>query len=199
MAIRSSTIVRLQRGLFRVAYHSTADGDCVSVSYGDIEHGTPIVRLHSACLFGEAFHAVDCDCAEQLDTALKLIKKNRSGVLVYRYAEGRGIGLEDKIKAIELQRIHKLNTVDAFKKLGFNPDPRSYEAEIAALKDLRVSTNIRVASTNPRKLAALEAADFVVVGTIQVTALITKYNIQELMAKRDLLGHRLNLDNYPGT
>jgi len=196
MAISSSTVVKLQYGHFRVAYHSSTAGDCVSVSYGKLEHGVPIVRLHSACLFGEAFHAVDCDCSEQLDTALTLIKKNRSGVIVYRYAEGRGIGLESKIKAIELQRKYQLNTVEAFKALGFDPDPRTYDAEVAALRDLRVSRTIKVAGKNPRKLVALQAADFKITGSIQVTMRITKDNIRELLTKRDILGHDLNLENY---
>jgi 3,4-dihydroxy 2-butanone 4-phosphate synthase / GTP cyclohydrolase II len=198
MAISSSTVVRLQYGQFRVAYHSSIAGDCVSVSYGEPEHGIPIIRLHSSCLFGEAFHAVDCDCSEQLDTALKLIKKNRSGVVVYRYAEGRGIGLESKIKAIELQRKHHLNTVEAFRALGFDPDPRTYDAEIAALKDLHVSSTIKVASKNPRKLAALQAANFKITGSIQVTMHIAKHNIHELITKRDILGHDLNLEGYSG-
>ena len=135
----------LKYGPFRIAYHSTEYGDCVSLSYGNLQKNIPVVRLHSSCLFGESFHALDCDCAAQLTSTLKMIKRNKSGVIVYRYMEGRGIGLENKIKALELQRTQKINTIEAFSKLGFTPDLRSYDAEVLALREIgRASCRERV-------------------------------------------------------
>ncbi|MBL4893074.1 MAG: hypothetical protein JKX91_14890 [Rhizobiaceae bacterium] len=29
--------------------------------------GVPIIRIHSSCIFSEAFLVVDCDCASQLE------------------------------------------------------------------------------------------------------------------------------------
>ena len=114
MPITQSTVLPLEYGDFSIAYHKIGNANCISLSHGDVRGSVPIVRLHSSCLFGEAFHALDCDCAAQLSSTFKLIKRNKSGVVVYRYMEGRGIGLENKIKALELQRTHHLNTVDAF-------------------------------------------------------------------------------------
>jgi 3,4-dihydroxy 2-butanone 4-phosphate synthase / GTP cyclohydrolase II len=198
MAIVQSTLIRLRDGLFRISHHESRQGTCLSVSYGDLQKIVPIVRLHSSCLFGESFHALNCDCADQLNSTLKLIKKNRSGVVVYKYAEGRGVGLANKIKALELQRVKKINTVEAFKLLGFDPDLRTYGAEIAALADLRVNEAIKSAGQNPLKIAALQAAGYTIVETVHPLVRITKHNIEELLVKRDLLGYPIPVDQQQG-
>lgn len=194
MAITQTTVLPLEYGSFTISYHVTDDGNCISVRYGDLQK-IPIVRIHSSCLFGESFHALDCECAAQLTSTLKLIKLNHSGVVVYRYDEGRGIGLENKIKILELQRTKKLNTVEAFKQLGFLPDLRTYKIETEALHDLDINTNIKAATQNPYKLAALEKANFTIVEEVHPPVQITKYNINELKAKKELLGYHIKLDD----
>src|ERR1700683_154664 len=61
----------------------------------------PVVRFHSSCVFGEALHAIDCDCGAQLDAAQKLILE-QGGVLIYAWEEGRGVGFAEKVRAIAL-------------------------------------------------------------------------------------------------
>lgn len=58
----------------------------------------PLVRIHSECFTGEIGHSARCDCGEQLDEAIRLMKEAGSGVVVYLRQEGRGIGLGEKIK-----------------------------------------------------------------------------------------------------
>lgn len=194
MPITQSTILPLKYGDFQIAYHKQDDGYCISVSYGDLKHKTPIVRLHSSCLFSEAFQGLVCDCAAQLSSTLKLIKKNKSGVVVYRYMEGRGVGLETKIKALELQRTKKINTIEAFKILGFAPDLREYEAEIAALQELDINPEIKVASQNPYKTLILIKAGFIPIEHVHPAIKVTRHNINELITKRDLLGYNIKID-----
>lgn len=198
MSITESTLIPLEHGDFTIAYHKYADRHCVSVSYGDLKNKIPIVRIHSSCLFSEAFQGMVCDCAAQLTSTLKLIKKNKSGVVVYQFKEGRGIGLETKIKALELQRKKKINTVEAFKILGFAPDLREYSAEIAALKDLKINKSIKLASQNPRKALALLEAGFTLKGQVHPAIKVTRHNVHELLAKRDVLGYNIrnNLARY---
>lgn len=194
MPITQSTIIPLEHGEFRVAYHQIDDTCCVSVSLGDLMDIIPVVRLHSSCLFGEAFQGLICDCAAQLSSTLKMIRKNKSGVVVYSFKEGRGIGLEAKINALELQRTQKLNTIDAFKTLGFEPDIRDYHAEIVALKELSTNTEIKIASQNPNKRQALEQAGFTIVEQLHPNIKVTPHNIQELITKRDLLGYNIPIE-----
>lgn len=199
MTVTYSTIHPLKYGQYTISYHKTEAGQCVSVSYGDLKGKIPIIRIHSACLFGEALGGLECDCADQLTSTLKLIKKNKSGVVVYSYAEGRGIGLENKIRALELERTQKVNTVDAFKQLGFSSDERIYDAEVAALKDLGINTTIHVATQNPKKIAALEEAGFEIVERVSPAIHVTKYNIENLIVKKELLGYHINLEPSAGT
>lgn len=191
MAITQTTPLRLAHGLFNIAYHKTNTGDCVSVRHGDVSKDEPIVRFHSSCMFGESLHALDCDCADQLTSTLKLIKQSGSGVIIYGFAEGRGVGLENKIRALELQRTQNLNTVEAFQKLGFKPDHRIYETDLQALKDLNVSQTISVATQNPHKLAVLRQAGYKIVEEIHPKVSVTKYNAPELRAKKEILGYHI--------
>lgn len=194
MAITQSTVLPLKYGDFRIAYHKVNDTNCISLSYGDLQTTTPIIRLHSSCLFGEAFHALDCDCAAQLSSTLKLIKKNKSGAIIYRYMEGRGVGLENKIKALELQRTHRINTVEAFEKLGFEPDIRSYESEILALMDLEPSSHVKIAGQNPHKRHALEQNGFTIVEQVHPLIKLTKHNVPELLTKKHILGYNILIE-----
>jgi len=58
----------------------------------------PLVRIHSECFTGEIGHSARCDCGEQLDEAIRLMKAEGAGVVVYLRQEGRGIGLGEKLK-----------------------------------------------------------------------------------------------------
>lgn len=58
----------------------------------------PLARIHSECFTGEIGHSARCDCGEQLDEAIRLMKAEGSGVVVYLRQEGRGIGLAEKLK-----------------------------------------------------------------------------------------------------
>ncbi|HEK0906691.1 TPA: GTP cyclohydrolase II RibA [Pseudomonas putida] len=116
----------------------------------------PFVRIHSSCVFSEALHADDCDCALQLNASLDYIEKH-SGVVIYLFQEGRGAGLDLKIKAIELEQRDNIDTAEAYGQLGLHQDPRTYPAAIKILKDLNLK-KITIGTNNPEKIRALEEA-----------------------------------------
>src|SRR5580700_1890347 len=64
----------------------------VAIFLGDLTHGAPLLRIHSQCLTAELFSSLRCDCADQLDIAMRKIAKEGRGLVIYEHQEGRGIG-----------------------------------------------------------------------------------------------------------
>lgn len=148
----------------------------------------PLVRFHSACVFGEAFRAVDCDCGAQLEAFLKLIA-DVGGVATYGWEEGRGVGIVNKIRAMALQQAKNIDTAEAFRQLGHDPEPRDFKNHIAALRSVFDGNRIRVASSNPKKLEVLAKAGFEVVERVKLDIPMTEGRKRYLEEKRAALGH----------
>lgn len=155
---------------------------------GEDEPGV-LCRVHSACLTGDTFHSLRCDCGAQFDHALERIHEEESGVLVYLNQEGRGIGLFHKIRAYALQDEGR-DTVEANRELGFPADARTYTAAADALKHLGIE-RVRLMTNNPDKVAALEEEDVRVEERLPLLVEGDEHRSSYLGAKRDRLGHLL--------
>ncbi len=151
--------------------------------------GVVTVRVHSECLTGDVFHSLRCDCGPQLDKALEALGREERGVLVYMRQEGRGIGLENKLKAYRLQD-QGLDTVEANEKLGFAADLREYGLGAQILQYLGVR-RMRLLTNNPKKIAGLNGYGLEVVDQMPLTTAPHAGNAKYLRTKRDKLGHIL--------
>ena len=147
------------------------------------------VRVHSECLTGDVLHSLRCDCGPQLDKALEILGLESRGVLVYMRQEGRGIGLENKLKAYRLQD-EGLDTVEANEKLGFPPDLREYGLGAQILHYLGVR-RMRILTNNPKKIAGLHGYGLDVVDQIPLSTPPNSNNLKYLRTKRDKMGHRI--------
>jgi 3,4-dihydroxy 2-butanone 4-phosphate synthase / GTP cyclohydrolase II len=165
---------------------------CVALVKGQIDSGAPVlVRLHSQCLTGDVFGSERCDCGEQLETALQMIDHEGSGVLVYMFDEGRGIGLLNKIRAYALQD-QGHDTVEANHALGFAADMRDYKTGAHILFDLGVR-EVRLLTNNPDKVQALQDYGLKVTERIALEAPPRSANERYLETKRTKFGHLLSL------
>jgi GTP cyclohydrolase II len=163
-------------------------GEHVAVVIGDPDPtGIVPVRLHSACLTGDLFGSLRCDCGEQLRTAVRRIAELGGGVLLYLDQEGRGIGLANKLRAYAIQDTG-LDTLDADRHLGFSADERTYDVAAALLQELGIS-RIRLLTNNPQKIAALRDHGIDVVGRLPLIAKVNLHNERYLRAKRERAGH----------
>lgn len=149
---------------------------------------TPLVRVHSECLTGDALGSLRCDCGAQLRESLKLISESEGGVLIYlRGHEGRGIGLANKIKAYALQDAGQ-DTVEANMSLGFAPDARDYAVAAQILKTLGIN-KIHLLSNNPQKVKGLERYGVIIKKRLPLVITPNPHNAEYLTTKREKLGH----------
>ena len=153
---------------------------------------TPLIRIHSECLTGDAFGSLKCDCGPQLRASLEKIQEEGHGAVVYLRQEGRGIGLNAKIKAYALQDCG-YDTLDANLALGLPADGRTYAIAARMLKEAGVS-KVRVMTNNPLKIQGLKDNGIDVVNRISHISGISVENIDYLKTKRERMGHILELE-----
>ena len=162
--------------------------DQVAIVIGRPDPAEPVaVRLHSACLTGDLFGSLKCDCGDQLRRTVRRMAEAGGGVLLYLDQEGRGNGLANKIRAYALQA-QGHDTYEADAALGYDLDGRRFDFAAEMLRQLGFG-RIRVHTNNPEKAAALRRAGLDVVSEHRVPGRSTPENLRYLAAKRDRAGH----------
>lgn len=148
----------------------------------------PLVRVQSACYTAEIFKSLDCDCHAQLSASQHLISNN-GGFLIYMLCDGRGAGLLNKVKGMELGISHGLDTSDAYCHLGLEQDPREYTRVNSILEYFDLS-EIRLLTNNPRKIEGISLGN-IKVSRIPIEIESTENSSRYLMTKARKMGHML--------
>ena len=177
-----------------IGFTNNKDGkDHTIVLKGEIGDGQGMLtRLHSACLTGDAFHSRRCDCGPQLRDALAQIEREGRGILLYHQAEGRGIGLANKLRAYVLQD-KGLDTLDANTALGFQPDERDYRVPAEMFKKIGVKS-LRLLTNNPEKVEQLQKFGIEIKERMSLESSTHEDNQRYLETKKERFGHWLHLE-----
>jgi len=156
-----------------------------------------LVRINSRCFLNESLGDLECECAQQLHEAQRMIQEEGSGVLIYLNQEGKGVGLPNKIKAIELvQQGKEIDLHDAYISLGLNPDGRNYRVAAEILGELGVVSPVRLLTNNPEKIEQITEYGIKAIH-IPFEMEVTKHNLASLTYKQEKQGHMLNLPDKP--
>jgi GTP cyclohydrolase II len=167
------------------------DQVAIIVGKPDLTQAVP-VRLHSACLTGDLFGSLKCDCGDQLRGTVQWMAENGGGIVLYLDQEGRGNGIANKMRAYRLQSLG-WDTYDADEVLGFDLDQRRFDFAAVMLKKLGVA-HIDILTNNPLKVAAMRDAGLDVVSERRVIGRATDENVRYLASKRDRAGHAIDAD-----
>ena len=158
---------------------------------GDTNNRAPLLRIHSQCLTGEVLGSLRCDCRGQLELAMSAIADEGSGLVIYEYQEGRGIGLMAKLKAYAWQD-KGLDTIEANQVLGFDSDCRDFSLAVAILHEIGID-RVRLMSNNPQKVEALTNGGIEVIDVIACEGPPSPYALPYLRTKKEKMGHSLTL------
>jgi 3,4-dihydroxy 2-butanone 4-phosphate synthase/GTP cyclohydrolase II len=136
-------------------FHNKLDGrDHVAIVKGTIEKEKPVlVRVHSECLMGDVFRSLRTLSGDYLETALKLIDEDGSGVFVYLRLEDIGDRLVSRVQSYNQldEGVH----LDESLKQVFRSDDREYGVGAQILHALGVQ-KIKLITNSHAKRAGLK-------------------------------------------
>lgn len=209
----------------------TEFGDWTYIVFGDLANGgqhevlvfsdTPkgalyerldniLVRVHSSCHTSEIFHAINCECRQQLHTSMNLIKQEGTGIIIYLDQEGRGNGIVGKLAQLnemfgwKTQRIEQkkdsrtgevVDTDKAYKESGYPSEVRDFNVAGEILKVLGIKS-VRLLTNNPQKIEGIERAGITVEPVEIHIAPANKIIAMDLRSKARNLGHRISEEHW---
>lgn len=164
-------IVRIAEGTLKTKFgtynqvlYYDGQKETIALIMGDVANRHNVLcRVHSQCIHGHVFNSIECDCREQMEMSQRLIEEAGSGVIIWLDQEGKNNGH----MALLLSRTLKDEGVpqsEAYEKLGYEADARSYVRAAEILRDLGVQS-ITLLTNNPDKLSQLRKDGLVITGT----------------------------------
>lgn len=180
-------------GEFHVVCYNHGGNFAYAIVKGEVGVDDLPVRVQSACMFGESFGVNSCDCGPQLVKAMELAAAAERFLVVHLpEQEGRGLGLFQKIKAIEYEVKHAVDMVTAFEQMGLPLDLREYRTAAEIIRDINGDRPVQLYTNNPKKVAGLE--EFGVRVSERLPLLVEPHNEpmrKYLLSKKRGMGHIL--------
>jgi len=155
------------------------------------------VRIDSGCITGITFGDKTCECRDQLDLAIQLIRNNSLGIVIHIPSQdGRGMGIDFKLRTLFLQHVMDFDTVTAARSVTGSKkiDIRTYYGAIGILNYLGLdsSQKLNIATNNPDKIGAFISGGYRNIDRTLVNIKQTKLTKKHLNAKKQYLNHKIN-------
>ena len=83
--VKSDAMLPTEQGNFRIRVFVDSKGaehSVLSIGLDDTSK-SPLVRIHSECLTGDAFGSLKCDCGPQLRASMARIQEEGCGAILY--------------------------------------------------------------------------------------------------------------------
>jgi len=142
-----------------IAFENMLNGEVhLAMVMGEIDPAEPVlVRVHTQSVLSDVFGSRQDDHGEQLRIALRRIREEGKGIVLYLKQEMQGVGLADQLRDYE-----ETPAPDAM------PDVRDYGTGAQILHELGVR-QLRLLSNHPPRLHALEGFNLEIVENVPLT------------------------------
>jgi GTP cyclohydrolase II len=150
-------------GTFTQILYYDGQKEIIAIVMGDVAQKEEVLcRVHSHCISAHVFNSIECDCREQMEMAQRLIQQAGSGVIIWLDQQGKNNGHLALLQSRKLKDAG-LSQAEAYVKLGYEADARSYVRAAEILRELEVQS-ITLMTNNPEKVSQLRADGLVIAG-----------------------------------
>jgi GTP cyclohydrolase II len=150
-------------GSFKQILYYDGQKEAIALVMGDVAHQENVLcRVHSHCINGHIFNSIECDCREQMEMAQRIIQEAGSGVVIWLDQEGKNNGHLALLQSRKLKD-EGISQSEAYVKLGYSADARSYIRAAEILSELEVQS-ITLMTNNPEKVSQLRKDGLVISG-----------------------------------
>jgi GTP cyclohydrolase II len=184
--------LRTHFGTFLEVLYDDGQQECIALVMGEVQGCADVLcRVHSHCVAGHFFNSIECDCREQMAMAQALVAQAGAGVIIWLDQEGRGNGHLALLRSRTLCNQESLSQTEAYVRLGYATDARTYARAAAIVRDLGLASVVLL-TNSPHKLSSLQEAGICVTGT-RPLALDAEHSpeLQRLYADKIAQGHWL--------
>ena len=127
-------------GAFREILYYDGQKESIALVMGDVENAEDVLcRVHSSCITAHVFSSIECDCREQMEMSQAIIQQAGKGIIIYLDQEGKGNGHLALMASIPHKKTG-LSQAEAYQKVGFEADARSFRPAAEILAELKVES-----------------------------------------------------------
>ncbi len=150
-------------GTFTQILYYDGQKEIIALVMGEVANRENVLcRVHSQCISGHVFNSIECDCREQMEMAQRLIQDAGQGVIIWLDQQGKNNGHLALLLSRKLKEAG-VSQSEAYVKLGYSADARSYIRAAEILRELQVQS-ITLLTNNPEKVSQLHDDGLMITG-----------------------------------